>query len=788
MIERKDGVVERSVPGEGKGSTSAFRRLGLLAYRRRWVIVALWVAAAFVAAPLIGDLSGRLAQGGFEVRGSQSAIVRQALEQDFGRSQVTDVLVVHSDALSADQPEFRSAVAEVRAALAAAPGVGAVSDPYETPERSVSDDGRSVIATVSLTEDQNLAQQHAVELNDAVERAARGRPVQALLTGGPPFFAELSERSARDLAAAEQVALPISFLILLLAFGSLLAAGMPVVLAMLGLGISFGLISLLAALTQVSVFTLNVASMIGIGVGIDYALFIVNRFRQARRTGLAVAEAIGDAMESSGKAAFVSGLTVVVALSGTTLVNIAAFQSMGWGAMIAVATMMAAAMTLLPALLGVFGGRLDVLSFRRRGRGDSRFWHRWALAVMGRPWPYVLGSFAVLLVLAMPAADLRLGSPGPAILPADASPRVAAELAARAFGEGAGAPVQVVLRGADFTREGFSAVRDSVLELERDPAVVRVDSVAALCPPARCETPEETRSALQSAPEVAGSFLTQDGRQTLLTVVTKHGAQSDEAKAFVERARLLLPAVLPAGVTALVGGDAAANVDISAEVGGKLILVVALVLGLSYLLLLLFFRSVLLPLKAVLMNAASVMAVYGVLVFVFQEGNFEGLLGFSSVGYIDAFLPLFLFCVLFGLSMDYEVFLLSRIREEYLAHGDNTEAVGWGLEHTASVITSAAAIMFTVFGAFAATSLLPIKSMGFGLAAAVLIDATIVRIVLVPATMRLLGHWNWWLPRWLERLLPAVSIEGVRAQPIAPRVHGPERDSVHGWAVEREDR
>jgi RND superfamily putative drug exporter len=251
------------------------------------------------------------------------------------------------------------------------------------------------------------------------------------------------------------------------------------------------------------------------------------------------------------------------------------------------------------------------------------------------------------------------------------------------------------------------------------------------------------------------------GRETLMLVVTKHGAQSAESNQLVESIRNLIADTAPGTTTALVGGDPGLNVDINHAVGSALVPVVALVMLLSFIVLMLFFRSLLLPLKAVFMTTASVLAVYGVLVFVFQDGHLSGLLGFEPAGHLESFLPLFLFCILFGLSMDYEVFLLARIREEYRRTGDNTEAVGWGLEHTASIITSAAAIMITVFGAFALASLVPIKAMGFGLAIAVLIDATIVRLVLVPATMRLLGDWNWWIPRWLDRILPNVTLEGA---------------------------
>jgi RND superfamily putative drug exporter len=328
------------------------------------------------------------------------------------------------------------------------------------------------------------------------------------------------------------------------------------------------------------------------------------------------------------------------------------------------------------------------------------------------------------------------------------------------------------------TQHGFHFVYGLTQQLQRFGEVVPngVHSIANLAGHSEAEARGFVNAPL--AASAVKSFVADDGKETLVLVVTRHGAQSAQSNALVEQIRSLITRTASPGVTALVGGDpglnvdinhavgsalvpvVALNVDINHAVGSALVPVVALVMLLSFLVLMVFFRSLLLPLKAVLMTTASVLAVYGVLVFVFQDGHFQGLLGFDTAGHLESFLPLFLFCILFGLSMDYEVFLLARIREEYRKTGDNTEAVGWGLEHTASIITSAAAIMITVFGAFALASLVPIKAMGFGLAIAVLIDATVVRLVMVPATMRLLGTWNWWIPSWLDRILPNVSLEG----------------------------
>jgi RND superfamily putative drug exporter len=754
---------------------SAFYRLGARAVRRRWVVLGIWILLFLAAGPLLGKLTNRLSQGGFEVPGSQSDQVRRAIEQDFtGEFEFSDTLVMHSDVLTAQDPPFRAAFEQVRNALVVAPGVGAVNDPYAFPQLFISPDGHTLTSQVGLSDDQDQALRHADALNAAVSTASSGTGIQSLLTGAAPFYSVFSKTTTHDLERAEKVALPISLVILVIAFGSLVAAGMPLALALISLAIAFGVISLIAAQTTVSIFAQNVASMIGIGVGIDYSLFILNRYREGLRNGLEPEDAVANSIATSGKAVFVSGLTVVVALSGTQLVNLAAFRSMGFSAMIAVFFAMAAALTLLPALLGFVGRKIDSLSIHRlfrRGesrQGESRLWHRWAITVMKAPWAFLAISLAIVLVLAGPALHLHLGSSGPSILPAGSGPRVALEIAGRAFGEGQVAPVQVIYTDPQgVTTQGFAGVYAVAADIAQDPEVVRVDSIATLAPGAPVDQAQAALTSPQAAPFVA-SHVAAGGTETLLSVITKHGAQSGQSDDFVIRLRSKLATVLRPGTSAAVGGDPGLNVDIDHEMTSKLIPVVGLVLILSFLVLLVFLRSLLLPLKAIVMNTASVLAAYGVMVFVFQDGHLTGLLSFDAAGHIDSFLPLFLFCILFGLSMDYEVFLLARIREEYVRTRDNTEAVGWGLEHTARIITSAAAIMVTVFGAFAFARMLPIKELGFGLAAAVLLDATIIRVVMVPATMRLMGRWNWWLPRWLDRLLPKVSLDTDAEVPEQP--------------------
>jgi len=763
-----------------EGRASRLYRLGLFTARRKWVVIGIWVAAAAALTPLTTQLAGHLSNGGFEVSGSQSDHVKVFKKEHF-KAQFTlnDLVVFHSDRLVASGPEFRNSVSKVAAALSGAPGVARVNDPYQQPEASISQDGHTVIASAGLSDGQDQAFKHAAKVKQIVTTAAVGLPVEARLTGSAPFYAEFSRTTEHDLKRAEKIALPITLVILIVAFGSLLAAGMPIALALLSLGVSFGLISFMGSQTTVSLFTQNIASMVGIGVGIDYSLFILTRHRQEMKSGRSVAESIAQAMATSGKAVFVSALTVVVSLSGTSLVNLAAFRSMGWGAMIAVGVAACAALTLLPALLAVLGRRIEWLSFTHTDSTKRGGWHRWSGFIMRRPWPALVASLLVIGVLAAPALHLRIGSSGPGILPASAAPRVALKQVAQAFGEGASGPVQVLIQDQrQVAADGFAQVWSVARQIAQDPEVARVDSIATLAP---SSTPEQAQAVLASpkAAAFAAGMISSDGMSTILSVATKDGPQSEAASALVDRLRAGLDKQLLPFVSGSVGGDPALSHDINQEVKAKLPVVVAMVLALSFLLLMVFLRSLLLPLKAIIMNMASVLASYGLLVFVFQQGHGEKLLSFTSNGIIESFIPLFMFSVLFGLSMDYEVFLLARIREEFQRTGDTTEAVGWGLEHTGRIITSAAAVMVTVFGAFAFASLVPIKAMGFGLAAAVFLDATIIRIIMVPATMRLMGKWNWWLPRWLDDMLPVVSAEGdpSPATILLPGVPVPERVS-----------
>ena len=750
-------------------------RVAMFGVRNRRVMILLWLVATIASVPMLSSLTSRLSNGGFEVPGSQSDQVRVALERDFeGQTELTALVVFSSESRTVRDPEYRAVVEDTLARLQAVDHISSAASPYDAPEQLISKDGRVATSIVNVDGTQDDALEIAPDLEAAVV-AASTDDVQALITGAPSFYRAFQDITQHDLERSESIAIPIALLILIAALGSLIAAGMPLALALMSLMISFGLIGLFATFVETNVFAQNLASMIGIGVGIDYALFILARFRSELRSGLSVGEAVAEAVATSGKAVLVSGLTVVVALSGVLLVNIQAYRTMGVAAMIAVAVAALAAVTLLPALLGWVGKRINKFSIHRRAdREEGRYWHRWATAVMKRPWTALLLSLGLLLFLALPARNLALGSSGPSILPEDHPARRAFEIAAEAFGEGQGEPTKILLQTSEpvTSPAGLAEVAAVSAAAADDPDVLAVASITTLLPPGA--TPEQAARTPEGQ-QLLAQFVSEDGRQTQIQAVTLHSPQSEAVHELIRRLRADLPGVVGEGSNVLVGGQPGLDLDLTEEMGNKLIPVVAVVLLLSFLVLMLFFRSLLLPLKAILMNLASVLAAYGVLVFVFQDGHFANLLGFQASGHIEAFLPLFLFTTLFGLSMDYEVFLLARIREEYLRTGDNTEAVGWGLEHTARIITSAAAIMVVVFGAFAFAELVPIKAMGFGLATAVFLDATIIRMILVPSTMRLMGDWNWWLPGWLDRILPHVALEGsTRERPAAERPGEPE--------------
>ena len=767
---------------------TVFGRIGWIAARWPWLVIAFWVVLAAAGATFAGGLPARLTPGGFEVPGSGSEAVRSELRSRFTQqANATALVVVHHPSLTVDSPAYRSAVDTLASRVQAVERVNGVSSVFTSANPAyVSPDRHTTYLVAGLTGSQSEVITTAGRIQAVVkEGAPAGLDIH---TGGQAaFYDAFNEVAKDDLERAELVSFPVTLLVLAIAFTSVVAAGLPLVLALVSLVVTLGGLYFLAGRVDMSIYVTNTASVIGIGVGIDYALFVVTRFREELRRGRAVTDAVVYAVATAGQTVAISGATVVVALAGMFLVDVQAFSSMAIGSMSVVAVAVLAALSLLPAVLRLAGRWVDRLRvpFLSTATASEQvhqtgFWHRWAVAIMHRPWVFALGSLVVLLAAATPFAAIRMGQPSPSMLPANADPRLATERLAAAFGAGVVGPVEIMVDtpGGAGTPANLAKIDRLTRALQGDAAVERVIGLTSLLPQGNLATYERlyagglagVGAVDRSLASVAEGLANWDRGANLVRIVAigKDAPESAAAEALVDRIRNRY--IADAGLigTARVGGATAANLDLSRRLSERLPLVVGCVLALSFVLLVMAFRSLVLPVKAIVMNLLSVGAAYGLIVALFQFGWGERALAFTSPGNIASFVPLFLFSILFGLSMDYEVFLMSRMKEEYEATGSNELAVARGLESTARTITSAALVMVTVFAAFAASRLVPFKEMGAGLAAAVFVDATLVRVVLVPAAMKLMGDWNWWMPRSLDRWLPRLTLE--RSSDLAPGV------------------
>ncbi|MEA2171446.1 MAG: putative drug exporter of the superfamily [Solirubrobacteraceae bacterium] len=683
-------------------------RLDAAVVHRRKVVLAAWVALLAIAVPLAMHQSDKLSSGGFGVPGSPSQRVSDALDHLPGaeRTALAVVLIGRAD---------------VRRTAAVADRVDRVR---AIPSAAITRGGVTVLPLrVDASDDE--ASDVANDLRDAL---GVGTAKGIHLTGQGALWSGLQVVSKEGLAKAEATGFPIVLLILLGVFGSLAAALLPLALGFASVLVTGAIIFFLSRSMEMSVFVTNMASMIGIGVAVDYSLFVLARYREEIELGFAPGVARSRAMATSGVAVLFSGLTVMVSLAGLWMIDNNAIRSMALGAIVVVAVSLLASVTLLPALIGVLGPRAYAPSarfiaigmwarrFRRHRASDAPFWDRWTARVTRRPVVSVLAAAGVLLVLAIPALSMKTGTGALRQFPAANETRIGIEAAASVTPPGAGAPVKALVPNADVQRY--------VALARADKAVVTVG----------VEARDATRSLIGAIPVADG--------------------ESDATKALVARLRAAAP-------YAAVGGVTAAQSDIQHLISGSMWKVLLFVLGLSFVVLMVLLRSVVLPLKAVLMNLLSVGAAYGVLVAIFQWGWIDGFLGFQSSGHIDTLTPPLVLAVVFGLSMDYEVFLLTRIRERYQATGDTQRAVAEGLARSARTITSAAMIMVAVFAVFVGTGVPSIKELGVGNAVAIAVDASLVRLVLVPAAMELLGAWNWWLPKPLARILPKASFEDV---------------------------
>jgi RND superfamily putative drug exporter len=744
-------------------------RWGRFLYLRRTLVLVLSAIGLVASIAAIALAGASLSSAGFIDEEAESARIDALLAEEFGRG--GDALVFLFDAgRPVVDPAIRPQVEAALAPLADVPRVARVLTTWNTGNPGfVSLDGDATYAVAQLTPGDELTAAELEGLRARVEEPAAAAGLAVSVGGGAAIGEAIGHEVEEGLLRAETVSVPLTLLIQVLIFGGLVAAGLPLLVGGLAIVGAVAVVFLLSAAGFQSVFAVNIVTMLGLGLGVDYSLFMVARFREEIRTR-PVPEALTTTMATVGKAILFSGVTVIFGLAATQFFPLPALRSMGQAGMIVVALALVYGLSFLPALLGVLGRRVDAVPVGRRRVEDgdeSRFWGAVARGVMRRPVAILAPVLVLLLVAAVPVLRLDLTPGGPEVLPAESEPRRVGERLDAEFPAGEAEPIPVVATAADgapLSAGSVAALRAFVADLEAIPGVTRVESLVSPAAASAAFDWNGYAGDPATLPPALAPIVgeTVRGDDVLLRVATgAHGAALED---LVREIRALAPAGLAIGV----GGFAAAAVDTVDGIRAGVVPAALFVLVGSYLILLLTFGSVFLPLKAIFMTLLSIGAALGAVVLVFQDGYLSGLLGFTASGEIISTTPILMFCILFGLSMDYEVLMLARIQEEHARTGDNTTAVAVGLERTARTITGAAAIMVVVFGGFMLADIVILKSMGFGLALAVLIDATIVRGLLVPATMRLMGRWNWWAPAPIAGLIRRLGLGHAEGPTPAP--------------------
>lgn len=835
-----------------------FVRLGQFTYRYRWAVLVFWAVVLVTAAFFAPRLGGQLKGGGFDGSGSEAEQVQDLMVEEFGVSPATLTIVFEGEDLSAKSEEFRRAEEEALEPLREMDETSFVSTYYSTEDpRFLSEDERKTYAVIGF----DVSVDETQSLVDEVRRKVRSEELTTYVTGAPAVYLDITEASNDDIRRAEKYAFPLALVILVIAFGTLVAAGIPVLIGGVSVLTALATLYFLAGVYDMSVFVLSIATMLGLGLGIDYALFAVSRFREELED-YPVAEAVPRTIATAGRAIFFSGLAVLIGLSGLLFFPFMFIRSIGVAGVLVVFVSVSAALTLLPAVLSVLGHRVNALAVRRnRGSVGASFWGRSAEVVMRHPVLVILLVGVMLSALLYPVTHMKIGIPEASVLPDRYESRAGDDILKEDFDYASLSPMEIIatlpedptsaeglrdIRGLgervrdtngvesvesiytigrtaareyanrvseartqaeseaqsrtdELVEDQYQQLKEEQVENAVDEQVSQLEASQGTLPPEaeeqirsqvepeverrleEAEARERIRSEVEAeaqrrideqvpglpegvsadgeiTPEGVANFLDlpeareseelQDaidnfvaGDRTLLRGVTEASPYVEAARDTVGGVREIKP---PENVSFLVGGLSAGQKDFISSVYGKAPYAAAFVLGVTYLVLLYTFKSVFIPLKAVAVNILSLTASFGAMVFVFQDGNLSNLLNFTPLGFVDATLPILMFCTIFGVSMDYEVFLLSRIREAYENGDSNTASVAKGLMSTAGIITSAAAIIIVVTGAFAFASIVITKAVGLGLAVAVFVDATIIRVLLVPATMRVLGDWNWW--------------------------------------------
>ena len=715
-----------------------------------WRTIGAWLLMLVAAiALMVTFLGSALTSGatGTLTNNPESMQADRLLQDRLGSANATnsEIVVVQSTSLTVDDPAYRGYVEELYGALIGLGDkivVGGTNYYVAGDESLVSQDRHTTL--IPLTFPQRL-ESEILQVHQVLEEANDGKAFESTISGMSTLDAEIKEVAESDLARGEAIGISVALIVLVIAFGAIAAAVLPIVMAIVAIILGLGATAVLGQAFDIPFVVLNVMTMMGLAVGIDYSLLVVSRYREERASGSEKIDAIAATGGTAGRTVAISGMTVALALAGLLIIPDSSNRAIGAGSLLVILAAVLSCMLLLPALLSLMGDRVDALRIpflqRRANRAStSRFWDRLTQVVMGRPVLSLVLATGILLAAASSIVDLNQGEVGIQALPDGLMSKQAYVVLQEEFGFGQDLPAMVVIDGEISSAE----VQEAIAQLEEG-----IASDVAFADATLTTYPDENLAVLNI--HMAGD------------------ATTGYATEAIERLRddYIPSAFAETPATALVTGKSAQILDLNDVTNTYTPIVIAFVLGLSFLFLTVAFRSIVVPIKAILMNLLSVAAAYGLLVLVFQKGVGAELLGFQQVEVIQTGLPLFVFAILFGLSMDYHVFLLSRIRERFMETGDNTEAVAYGLRSTGRLITSASLIMVAVFSGFSLGSMVPLQQLGFGLAVAVLMDATIVRCILVPASMRLLGKWNWYLPNFLS-WLPELRLEqAATVEPVA---------------------
>ena len=728
-----------------------------IVHRRRVVLVGAILFMA-IAGAFGGSVATKLSNGGFDDPKAESSVTKTLIEKTFGAGSPNLVLLVRAPSGSVDEANTRAAGLALTKELANEPGVAGVASYWTLqapPLKSNKGDEALVLARLTGTEDD--VRKTIEEISPHFTRTGTGSSLEVTVTGEAEVFRQVGTTIESDLKRAETIALPITLVLLVLVFGGLVAASLPLFVGALTVLGTFLVLTVINSFTDVSIFALNLTTAMGLGLAIDYALFIISRYREELAAGWPVHDAVIRSVRTAGRTVVFSAATVAISLSSLLVFRQAFLRSFAYAGIAVAAIAAIASVVVLPALLAVLGTRVNALQLgKRRAAGavdvENGFWHRLALAVMRRPGRIAIGGVTLLVLLGAPFLHLNVGLSDHRVLPQEATARTALERIAADFSSRENGAAEIFVRSynpADAgATESVAAYAGSLSSLK---GVARVDAITGSFIGGKLVAP-----ANESSRRFAGK------NATWLSVVPSVEPVSPAGEDLVRDIR-----AVDTKLDVLVGGPSAQLVDSKASLFGRLPyagLIIALV---TFVLLFLMFGGLLVPLKALLLNVLSLTATFGAMVWIFQDGHLAGFLKFTPTGTIDATTPVLMFCIAFGLSMDYEVFLLSRIKEEHDRHGDNTRAVAVGLEKTGRIVTAASLLIAVVFVAFATSGISFIKLFGLGLALAVLMDAFVIRATLVPAFMRLAGEANWWAPAPLRRIQQRIGLsEHVELEPL----------------------